>query len=290
MVSVAARGSQGGRLSSGSPVFVGGVGGSGTRVVAALLRELGYHIGEDLNESLDNRWFSALFRRPAALALEQAALARLYEAFRAASSGAPARCRFDPGEIESAMLEPRDQHQSPWLRARAGSMLRRLADPRQRALWAWKEPNSHLVAERVLEVDPEARYIHLARNGLDAAFGDNQNQVRFWGPHVLPPVAGEPEAACSLRYWCWAERRARRLAEDHPERVLWIRFEDLCARDERTVVRLASFLGRSRGEVAEQIDRLVAAPPSIGRFRRHGRELFQAADIDYVASLGFPVE
>src|SRR5947207_2715003 len=47
----------------GGPVAVGGVGGSGTRVVAALLREAGVYLGADLNDSLDNLWFRLLFRR-----------------------------------------------------------------------------------------------------------------------------------------------------------------------------------------------------------------------------------
>jgi hypothetical protein len=44
-------------------VAIGGVGGSGTRLGAALLQVLGYYIGDDLNESLDNLWFTLLFKR-----------------------------------------------------------------------------------------------------------------------------------------------------------------------------------------------------------------------------------
>src|SRR4051794_10431621 len=46
------------------PIVVGGVSGSGTRVVASILREAGAYIGPDLNDDLDNRWFSLVFRRP----------------------------------------------------------------------------------------------------------------------------------------------------------------------------------------------------------------------------------
>ena len=43
---------------------VGGVGGSGTRVVAEILKECGYFIGGSLNPASDNLWFSYLLRRP----------------------------------------------------------------------------------------------------------------------------------------------------------------------------------------------------------------------------------
>ena len=44
-------------------VAAGGVGGSGTRLVAELLRGLGLQMGSDLNVSLDTRWFTLLFKR-----------------------------------------------------------------------------------------------------------------------------------------------------------------------------------------------------------------------------------
>jgi hypothetical protein len=46
------------------PIIVGGLGGSGTRVVARILQILGGHMGENLNSSLDNLWWTLLFKRP----------------------------------------------------------------------------------------------------------------------------------------------------------------------------------------------------------------------------------
>ena len=51
-----------------APVVVGGVGGSGTRVVASILMELRYYLGDLRIPSNDNRWFADLFfRRPTCL-------------------------------------------------------------------------------------------------------------------------------------------------------------------------------------------------------------------------------
>ncbi len=46
-----------------SPVVIGGLGGSGTRVVAEILNEVGYYIGNK-NYANDNLWFAFLVRRP----------------------------------------------------------------------------------------------------------------------------------------------------------------------------------------------------------------------------------
>ena len=45
------------------PIVIGGVGGSGTRVLAEILRSLDIFIGNDLNESLDNLTYTLLFKR-----------------------------------------------------------------------------------------------------------------------------------------------------------------------------------------------------------------------------------
>ena len=45
------------------PVAIGGIGGSGTRVVVEILQDLGYYVGDDLNPALDNLLFTLLFKR-----------------------------------------------------------------------------------------------------------------------------------------------------------------------------------------------------------------------------------
>lgn len=46
-----------------APIAVGGVGGSGTRVVAQILSTAGIYMGDDLNIAHDNLWFTLLFKR-----------------------------------------------------------------------------------------------------------------------------------------------------------------------------------------------------------------------------------
>ena len=46
------------------PVAVGGVGGSGTRLIASMVSSLGYEMGSNLNHSQDDLTFAVLFKRP----------------------------------------------------------------------------------------------------------------------------------------------------------------------------------------------------------------------------------
>ena len=47
-------------LNKNAPVVIGGVGGSGTRLFASILKESDFYIGNLYNKPLDNVWFSRL--------------------------------------------------------------------------------------------------------------------------------------------------------------------------------------------------------------------------------------
>src|SRR6185503_7042610 len=51
------------KLDPDGPIVIGGVGGSGTRVVADVLMRLGVHLGCALNHAWDNMLFVQLFKR-----------------------------------------------------------------------------------------------------------------------------------------------------------------------------------------------------------------------------------
>jgi hypothetical protein len=58
--------------SQAGPVAIRGVGGSGTRLVADIVLELGFYLGADLNYERDNLWFTLLLKRPEWYAKERA--------------------------------------------------------------------------------------------------------------------------------------------------------------------------------------------------------------------------
>jgi hypothetical protein len=268
-----------------SPVAIGGVGGSGTRLVAAVLARTGTYIGSDLNEALDNLWFTLLFKRIELWSAPSGEFARMLRIFRAAMAEARA---FEPGEREAVeMLAAADrlQHAADWLATRARALL--ASERIERAIWGWKEPNTHIFLDRLAESFPRLRYIHVMRNGLDMALSSNQNQLQLWGAALLGrPVAMTPRD--SLSYWCAVHRRVQALGGAMGERFLLLNYDALCASPEHGLRRLLAFLGVPvDAALLAELVALVRPPTSIGRYREHGIGGFDPDDVAYVAALGF---
>lgn len=264
---------------------IGGVGGSGTRVVAAAVSSAGWYLGGDLNDAVDNLWFTTLFKHVGALSMPDDDFAALVDLFvRRMRDG-----RVDDdvrGCLASLAERPSEQHTASWFNERVRSMTEQDEGAGGRP-WGWKEPNTHMVIDRLARCLPELRYVHVARNGLDMAVGSNQNQPRLWGEVLGVPYDGTP--AASLRFWCTAQRRALAHSTGMADRFLFLRFEDLCADPRTELERLFDFCGMGdAGPIAEKFAPMVRPPSSMGRGT--ARSDLDPADVDYVRSLGFAVD
>src|SRR5579859_5314164 len=155
------------------PVAIGGVGGSGTRLVAQLLREAGFYLGADLNPALDNRWFTLLFKRPDWYQRTRAPGNRAFgdavEAFvdimRRGRRGTVAHL---PLILRAAVEQSRTGHDpsrfgsGTWPFKRLATMLQAgRPEPGRFAGWGWKEPNTHLFLPELAAAIPGLRYIHV---------------------------------------------------------------------------------------------------------------------------------
>jgi hypothetical protein len=76
----------------------------------------------------------------------------------------------------------------------------------------WKEPNTHIVMDRLPALLPQMKYIHVMRNGLDMAHSRNQNQLRLWGRYLVGPDCRD-DPRSSLKYWCRTHQRILRLCQ-----------------------------------------------------------------------------
>lgn len=270
-----------------APVAIGGVGGSGTRLVASMLGALGFHLGDDRNEAEDNLWFTLLFKRREILALPEPAFAELVELFAAALTGASGAESAQVEAIHALAARDRLQHDAAWLQLRADSMIAALQAPRVPRAWGWKEPNTHVVIDYLRAQIPGLRYIHVMRNGLDMAYSANQNQLALWGPHFLGrEVTIAPRD--SLAYWCAVHRRVHDRGAAMGADFLLLDYDHLCSNPRDGVQTLLNFLAVDASP--ERIDALVASvrPPSgIGRFKAHGLAGFDADDVAFVRALGF---
>lgn len=272
-----------------APIAIGAVGGSGTRVIAAIMRDAGIDIGRDLNRSLDNLWFTLLFKQREICDITDAEFIRRVSIFQAAMTGDRPFMTEDYSIVSQLAAKDRIHHPASWLRERADNLLFEIDSAKEARTWGWKEPNTHIVVNRLASAIPGLRYVHVARNGLDMAFSRNQNQLQLWGDLALGgDLAMTPRH--SLKYWCWVHRRILHIGKALKSRFLFLRFEDLCRNPEAEIRTLLSFASvpPDADLVRRSVD-MIVPPASIGRHKNHPLDAFDTDDIEFVRQLGFEV-
>jgi hypothetical protein len=263
----------------------------------AMLADVGYHLGDDLNVALDNLWFTLLFKRRAMLTGEAGddEFRRCHEIFAAAMTGESAATMAGKpwlgSYLERLTMDGRPQHPKEWLRERASSLMGTLRSGAVReGPWAWKEPNTHVVFARLARLDPHLRFVLVMRNGLDMAWSTNQNQLAFWGDILLPGLdtGGVATHRASLAYWCAAHRRIFAEAGEFPGRLHTVDFDRLCTSPHGEIASLLDFLGiPGDPPTVERLAGMVKMPDSVGRHRTRPLSDFDPSDVEYVRSLGF---
>jgi hypothetical protein len=270
------------------PVVIGGVGGSGTRLIAQCLKKAGFHIGTDLNDANDNLWFTLLFKRIEILSSSEEEFDALVEILLNAMIGDRNFTRQQIELIEALASEDREQHSAFWLRQRAKSLLFDKQGIKEKEKWGWKEPNSHVVLNRLIDRIGNMKYIHVARNGLDMAHSKNQNQLKLWGRYFLNEEFNITPYY-SLKYWCIVHKQVIRMGESLKDNFLFLNYDHLIVNPKKVIKELLDFLGEESKSLTSQLVALVKRPESMERFREHGIEIFAEKDIAFVKSLGFDV-
>jgi hypothetical protein len=285
-----------------SPVIIGGVGGSGTRVVAEIISHLGFYIGDDLNPAKDNLWFLLLFKRPRWFRRARhdknkifTGLSLLSKAMLHQSGPEWAELRF----LIRAVLEIsifghnyKGAGRGFWPFMRAWHMVAR--QPKMtlnQSRWGWKEPNTHIYLEYLAAYFSNIKYIHMIRHGLDMAFSENQQQLYNWGPIVgleLPKSRSDVPAA-SLKYWIRSNRRVMEIGEKlGGQKFLVVNFDRLCLSPKSEIQKIVSFLNIEPGaENLATLCRIPQRPKSLGRYRAHNISQFDPADLNEIENLGF---
>lgn len=265
------------------PVAIGGIGGSGTRVIASVLRSCGYYLGDDLNTADDNLWFTLLFKRVELMPTE-AHDADITWSIRVFGASMGRREWWDES-MQTPLLKlaatARGPHSPDWLTKRVESLLRAVRSDPISGPWGWKEPNTHMFVDSIHRRLDGFRYIHVLRNGLNMAFSSNQYQLLHWGPAFLGrDFALTPRA--SLKYWCVATRRTLHAMSAMGDRGLVLWFDRLCEAPEREITRLLQFLGsEASARTVESLAAGVAPPPSLNRHVARDCRGFDPDDVAY---------
>jgi len=284
------------------PVVIGGVGGSGTRVVAEIVEKLGFYIGDDLNPARDNLWFLMLFKRPKWYSKSRHDKKKIFTGLSLFSNSMVYKKKFTLPELiflcQAAFEIAISGHnykgdgRGSWPFARAWNML----TGKQKTLlnntgWGWKEPNTHIYLEFLAEYFKHLKYIHTMRNGLDMAFSKNQQQLYNWGPifGVETPKSKTDEPAASLKYWVVSNKRVLDIGKKlGDEKFLVVNFDKLCVSPRSEILRIVSFLNiNPSAENLEITFNIPKRPKSLGRFRAHNIGQFDPADLRGLKALGF---
>jgi hypothetical protein len=220
------------------PNVIGATGGSGTRVVARMVRTAGLYTGQKLNPYEDavelgfysDRWIDRYVAAGGDVAPEQRA------------------------EMEADLRSTLADHLST---VSVGA-----------SAWGWKEPRSIYLLRFWNETMPGLRFVHFLRDGRDMAFSDNQQQLKKHGGVVLGDDLRRAKTPTrSIALW----NRVNLAAADYGERELGprylrVRFEDLCADPQATVSGIFDFfrLDGDAGAAATE----VRSPETLGRWQK----------------------
>jgi hypothetical protein len=227
------------------PNVIGATGGSGTRVVAKIVRAGGMFIGEKLNPYEDavdfgaysDRWIDRYF---------------------------PLRRRGED------VPQPMAEEMTSDLRSLVESHCADL--PAAARCWGWKEPRSIYLVPFLRARMPSLRFLHFVRDGRDMAFSQNQQQLKKHGRAVLEGRTSWRRPVRSIALW----NRVNLLAADYGERELGddyrrVRFEDLCAQPAETISLIYEFFGLEGDLEAAAAE--VRPPDTLGRWRESGKRL-----------------
>ena len=287
------------------PIVVGGLGGSGTRVVEEILRQVHVDTGTDLNTAGDNRWFTFLCKLPRwdldARAPDSPAV-RALAILEKAMTGCSGFTADDRRHITESFRRSRrwwrhdrlvDDRPPAWLRSRVASLRRSGSGEAPNAsAWGWKEPNSHLFIPHLQRhFGDRLRYVHVIRNGFDMAQSRNQLQLSRWGSRFGLGQSTAPDPAAALDFWIRANEAAIENGNALPPGSFFLlRYDDLCANPREEVTRFVEFLNLRPTEAV--LRELVRVPQSDRARRRADCDLglFGNDRVARVRALGFPAE
>ena len=272
------------------PVAIGGVGGSGTRVIASIMQKLGFYMGSDLNEAHDNLAFTLLFKRAELWPLEHnmAEIGRLTDIYLNDVRGQQPWSEDDISLIRSLSREERPGHPREWLAERAEKLISNKTEGRNRTLWGWKEPNTHILLPALLKAVPNIKYIHVMRHGLDMAFSSNQNQLILWGRQLLGETKLDITPGNSFRYWCAAHRRILTIGKNMGGNFLLLNFDQLCKEPDADITKLLQFLRVDTADINfSGIKEFINAPSSTGRHKKNQMDAPSSKDLDFLYRLGY---
>lgn len=281
------------------PLIIGGVGGSGTRLVTEICQSLGYNLGDDLNESLDNLAYTLLFRRYHWYVKNQHKDKKLLTGLNLLEKLIKKNYFLSIQEIYFLLYSVADTYlhyrdDKKWAFIRIQNIFQKPKNDYALTGWGWKEPNSYLLLPQLINKYPKLKFIHIIRHGLDMALSKNQRQMKNWSGLFFTDWKEGKEATPedSLRFWIAANNYIKKHGSSlGPAHYLQINFDQLCTEPELITRRITDFLDiKLDQQEFNQLLELPKSPPTIGRYKNQDLSVFHDNEIQEVIKFGFQVE
>lgn len=217
-------------------IAIGGLGGSGTRVVARIIEEGGIAMGSYLNESHDNLLFTLLFKDPywhkIAKSPEYYFRMGLFERIMKGQ---------DLGEYEQSYFN-KALKVNKYFDYDVDFNTKSIVSSK----WGFKEPNSHIYSKQLLEYFHEMKFIYVIRDGHYMAFSKNQQQLRNWGRMILSRNQSQSRNIRykQLQFWINSTKRMLRLGDFHlSDRIYICNYNKLMDNPAVEIKSLLNFAG-----------------------------------------------
>lgn len=239
-------------------IFIGGVGGSGTRVVADIFRNNNIFIGSNLNNSLDNLDWPG-----DPLVIKSDTLSEEKKLAAIASSFVP---------FVKNMISQASQDTSL-----------------SKTHIAVKVPGSFYYIPYLYRIFDQVSYVHLIRHGLDMAYSSNKNQLKNWGDMFGLKFHQSTKEKDQLKYWISANDHAvRNMRFSNLHCKMQIKFEELCRFPESTVEKLFHSL-EVRKESNLNLKSLVRIPDTFERYKSEDLTIFDSPDLYRLGDFGYSI-
>ncbi len=221
-------------------LFIGGLGGSGTRVYAEILKQLGICMGKDLNPENDYLLFTRLFKQPEwYVKADQNDIFQRLSLFKQITVGEnidkAARIKFNEICKNNKTIIT-----NPQIDLKAIAL-----NNKEKTIWGWKEPNSYFLIKEISNHFPNIKFILVVREAKNMALSKNKQQLKNWGELLFNFERNENgySKLDQLNFWIEANNRALKLCEKYmPNRYIVSRLEDLYIDPKNEIDRITNFL------------------------------------------------
>jgi len=287
-------------LKTKGPIVVTGTGGSGTRVMAEVLVKLGGFMGHNHNgkplDNMDSGFFltgnTSDMRAHFRFNRREEYTKRKIKLFEKAFFFEPYLLRdwLLIFRILFSFLRPSDfwavwkrPHRTGESRTATLSKILRIKTntpvPSDAKFWGFKDPDAVYILKALLEYYPNMKLIHMVRDGRDMALSDQKKPYMFYSS--IFDTDKEYSIKNVFKYWTefniWVLNFIQKNMKE--DRILIVKFEDLCQKPIEEINKIANFL-----EIDIKEDSPAYTVPkvinSIGRWKT---KAYEFDDIDDLA-------